>query len=71
MFNTYSRRSTHQSLTDSGGGYDLEGVDFSHATPRLSQLAVFTFHLRAPPDLQFNHELINQSFEFKDLMAAT
>jgi hypothetical protein len=32
---------------------------------------VFTFHLRAPPGLQFNHELLTQGFEFKDPMAAT
>jgi hypothetical protein len=40
-------------------------------TPRPSQPTVSTFHLRAPPGLQFNHELLNQSFEFNGPMAAT
>jgi hypothetical protein len=51
MFNTCSQGPTHWSLTDSGGGYNLEGAGFPHTTPWLSQLAVFTFHLRAPPGL--------------------
>jgi hypothetical protein len=54
-FNTCSRRQTHRSLIDTGGGYILEGVGFSHATPRPSQSTVSPFHMRAPPDLQFNH----------------
>jgi hypothetical protein len=70
-FNTCSRGPTHRSLTDSSGGYSLEGASFPRTTPRPSQPAVFTFHLRAPPGLQFNHDLLNQSFEFKDPMAAT
>jgi hypothetical protein len=32
-FNTYSRGSTHRSLTDTCRGYSLEGADFSHTTP--------------------------------------
>jgi hypothetical protein len=50
-FNTYSRRSTHWSLIDIGGGYNLEGANFPCTTPRPSQPTVFTFHLRAPPGL--------------------
>jgi hypothetical protein len=46
-FNTYSRGPTHLSLTDTSGGYSLEGADFPHTTLRPSQLTVSTFHLRA------------------------
>jgi hypothetical protein len=31
-FNAYSRGPTYQSLTDIGGGYNLEGVGFPHHT---------------------------------------
>jgi hypothetical protein len=54
-FNTFSRGLTHRSLTDTGGGYNLGGDDFPHITPWTSQLVVSTFHLKAPPGLQFNH----------------
>jgi hypothetical protein len=70
-FNTCSRGPTHRSLIDIGGGYNLGGVGLPQTTPRPSQPAVSTFHLRAPPGLQFNHELLNQSFKFKAPMAAT
>jgi hypothetical protein len=50
-FNTCSRGPTHQSLTDSGGGYNLEGAGFPCTTPRRFQPAVFTFQLRALLDL--------------------
>jgi hypothetical protein len=50
-FNTCSQGSTHRSLTDTGGGYNLGGAGSPHTTPRLSQLAVSTFHLKALPDL--------------------
>jgi hypothetical protein len=67
-FNTCSRGSTHQSLIDTGGGHSLEGADFSHTTPRLSQSAVFPFYLRAPPSLQFNHRApTNQSWVLRNL----
>jgi hypothetical protein len=36
IFNTCSRGPTHQSLTDTGGGYNLEGVGFPHHSPRPS-----------------------------------
>jgi hypothetical protein len=57
MFNTCSRGPTHRSLTDSGEGYSLEGAGFPCTTPWPSQPAVFTFHLRASPGLQFNQVL--------------
>jgi hypothetical protein len=57
MFNTCSRGSTHQSLTDTGGGYNLGGVGLPHTTLWPSQLAVSSFHLRVPPGLQFNQIL--------------
>jgi hypothetical protein len=71
-FNTCSRDPIHQSLTDTGGGYILEGDDFPHTIPRPSQLTVFTFHLRTPPGLQFNHKpSIKSKFKFKEPMAAS
>jgi hypothetical protein len=36
-FNTCSRGPTHRSLTDTGGGYNLEGVSLPHYTLRPSQ----------------------------------
>jgi hypothetical protein len=54
MFNTYSRVPTHRSLIDTGGGYHLGGAGLPYTTLRPSQPAVSTFHLRAPPGLQFN-----------------
>jgi hypothetical protein len=72
MFNTCSRGPTHRSLIDTGGGYSLEGANFPQTTPRPSQPAVFTFHLRVPPGLQFNHiPPIKSNFKFKDPMATT
>jgi hypothetical protein len=53
-FNTYSRSPIHRSLTDTCGGYNLRGVGLPHTTPRPSQPVVSTFHLKAPPGLQFN-----------------
>jgi hypothetical protein len=54
MFNTCSRGPTHQSLINIGGGYNLGGAGLPHTTPRPSQPAISTFHLRASPGLQFN-----------------
>jgi hypothetical protein len=48
--NACLRGPTYRSLTDTGRGYNLGGAGFPHHTPRPSQLAVSTFHLRAPPD---------------------
>jgi hypothetical protein len=42
-FNTYSRRPTERSLTDTGGGYNLEGAGFPRTTPRPSQPAAYPF----------------------------
>jgi hypothetical protein len=46
-FNTCSQRPTHRSLTDTCGGYNFEGADFSHHTLCHSQPMVSTFQLRA------------------------
>jgi hypothetical protein len=57
-FNICSWGPTHRSLTDTGRGYNLGGQPIGpHATPRPSQPTVSAFHLRAPPDLQFNQDL--------------
>jgi hypothetical protein len=50
-FNAGSRGPTHRSLTDSDGGYNLEGAGFPRTTPRPSQPTVFTFDLRVPLSL--------------------
>jgi hypothetical protein len=72
MFNTCSWGTTHWSLTDTGEGYNLRGVSFSHTTPRPSQLMIFNFHLRASPGLQFNQILPTKpKFEFKESMITT
>jgi hypothetical protein len=42
-FNTCSQSPTHQSLIDTGGGYNLEGVGFPHHTTWHSQLTVLRF----------------------------
>jgi hypothetical protein len=70
-FNTWSWGLTHRSLTDTGGGYNLEGTDFPHTTPRPSQPTVSLFHLRVPSDIRLSiiHQL-DQSFKFKEPMAA-
>jgi hypothetical protein len=60
-FNTCSRGLTHRCLTDTGRGYNLEGAGFPHTTLRPSQPMVFTFHLRAPSGLQFNHKPLKTS----------
>jgi hypothetical protein len=56
-FNTCSRGPTQWFLTDTGGGYNFEGVGLPLTTPRPSQPAVFAFHLRVPLGLQFNQVL--------------
>jgi hypothetical protein len=47
-FNTCSWGPTHRSLTDTGGGYSLQGVGFPHATPRPSQPMVLPFPPKGP-----------------------
>jgi hypothetical protein len=46
-FTTCSWGPTHQSLTDTGGGYNLRGAGFRRTTPWPSQPSVSPFHLRA------------------------
>jgi hypothetical protein len=71
-FNTCSRGLTHQSLTDTGGSYNLGGASFPHTTPWPSQQVISTSHLRAPPDLQINQALETKSkFKFKEHMTTT
>jgi hypothetical protein len=60
-FNTCSRGPTHRSLISTGGGYNLGGTSFSHATPWHSQLAVSSFHLRALPDLRLSISCVRAS----------
>jgi hypothetical protein len=65
-FNTCSWGPIHRSLTDTGGDYSLEGTDFSHITPRPSQLTVSPLHLRAPLGLQFIQNISTKpELEFK------
>jgi hypothetical protein len=47
-FNACSWVSTPQSLTDTGGGYNLERAGFSHHTPQPSQLTVLRFPPKGP-----------------------
>jgi hypothetical protein len=53
-FNTCSRGPAHQSLSDTGGGYNLKGVGLPHTTPRPFQPTVSTFHLSASPGLRLS-----------------
>jgi hypothetical protein len=48
-FNACSWGPTYRSLTDTGGGYNFGGVDFSRTTPQPSQPTASTFHLSARP----------------------
>jgi hypothetical protein len=62
-FNTSSRGPTHQSLTDTDMGYNLEGASFSHHSHRPSQPTVLLFPLRAPSGLQLTmiHKKLSRS----------
>jgi hypothetical protein len=53
-FNTCSRGSTHRSLTDTSGGYNLGGAGLPHTTLRSSQPVVSTFYLRVSPGLRLS-----------------
>jgi hypothetical protein len=69
--NTCSRGPTQWSLTDAGRGYNLRGAGLPYHTLWPSQPSIFTFHLRAPPSLQFNQVLPTKpKFKFKKPMAA-
>jgi hypothetical protein len=64
-FNTCSWGSTHWSLTDIGGGYNLGGVSLPRNTPQPSRPAVFPFHLRVCPVSSLtNFSPLNLSVEF-------
>jgi hypothetical protein len=54
-FNTYLRGATHRSLTNTSGGYNLEGVSFPHHTPRPSKPMVLRFSLVALPGLRLTN----------------
>jgi hypothetical protein len=71
-FNTCSQAPTHQSLTDTVGGYNLGGADSPHTTTWPSQPAISTFYLRARPVSSLTKFYrLNQSVEFKEPMVAT
>jgi hypothetical protein len=57
-FNTCLLGPTHQSLTDTGGGYSLEGACLPHHTPRHSQSTVI--HIpQGPPSLRLSNSSIS------------
>jgi hypothetical protein len=71
-FNTCSWGPTEQSLTDTGGSYNLGGAGLPHTHSSTFLTSCLRFPLKAPPDLHFNQvPVINQSFEFEGPMAAT
>jgi hypothetical protein len=71
-FNTCSWGSTKQSLIDTGGGYNLEGVGLPHTHSPTFPTSYLPFPLVASPGLHFNQvPVINQSLSFKEPMAAT
>jgi hypothetical protein len=53
-FNTCSWVPIHQSLIDTGGGYNLEDIGFPHHSLRPSQPTVLRFPLIAPPSLRLS-----------------
>jgi hypothetical protein len=72
MFNTCSWGPTERSLTDTGGGYNLEGAGLPHTHSLTFLTSCLPFPLVASPDLHFNQvPAINQSLRFKEAMAAT
>jgi hypothetical protein len=59
-FNTCSQGLTHQSLTNTGGGYNLGHNDFPHHTARPSQPMVLRFPPKGPTRsqvIQSQHKL--------------
>jgi hypothetical protein len=60
-FNTCSRGTTHRSLTDTCGGYNLGGADFPHLSPRPSQLMVLHF----PPKGSARSQVIQSQHSLK------
>jgi hypothetical protein len=64
-FNTCSWGLTEQSLTDTGGGYNLGGADLPHTHSPTFPTSCPHFPLIAPPGLHFNQILAkDQSVEF-------
>jgi hypothetical protein len=67
-FNTCSWGPTEWSLTDTGGGYNLEGADLPHTHSSTFPTSCLPFPLVAPPGLHFNQvSAINQSLRLKNL----
>jgi hypothetical protein len=60
-FNTCSWGPTHQSLTDTGGGYNIGGAGFPHYTPRPSQPMVLHF----PPKGSTQSQAIQSQYKLK------
>jgi hypothetical protein len=54
-------RSTHQSLTDTGGGYNLGGAGLPHIHSPTFPTSCLPFHLLFPSGLQFNQVLTTKS----------
>jgi hypothetical protein len=70
-FNTCLWGPTERSLTDTGGGYNLEGACLPHTHSPTFPTSCLPFRLVAPPGLQFNQfPHLNQALSFKDPMAA-
>jgi hypothetical protein len=58
--------SIHRSLTDTGMGYNLDGADFSHTTPRPFQPTVLPFSHKSSARSQVKQVLPTKpEFEFK------
>jgi hypothetical protein len=54
MFNTCSWGPTEQSIIDTGGGYNLEGVGLPHTHSPTFPTSCLPFPLVVPPNLHFN-----------------
>jgi hypothetical protein len=68
-FNTCSWAPTERPLTDTGGGYNLEGASLPHTHSPTFPTSCPLFPLVAPPGLQFNQvPAFTPSAEFKDYM---
>jgi hypothetical protein len=62
-FNTCSWGPTHWSLTDTSGGYNIEGVDFPHHSSHPYQSTVLRFPLWVPSGLRLT--IINKNLSTK------
>jgi hypothetical protein len=60
-FNTCSWGPIHRSLTDTGGGYNLGGVDLPRIHSPTFPTSCLHFPLRASPGLHFNQVLTTKS----------